>query len=41
VLLRGLLDEDLDPDEALIFHLSHVIYGITLGAWLGSRGTPD
>jgi len=41
VLLRGLLNEDLDPDEALIFHLGHVIYGITLGAWLGSRGTPD
>jgi hypothetical protein len=39
VLLRGLLGEELDPDEALIFHLGHVVYGITLGAWLGSRGS--
>ena len=37
VLLQGLLDQELDPDEKLIFHLGHVVYGITLGAWLGSR----
>jgi len=41
VLLNGLLDEELSPDEELIFHLGHAIYGITLGAWLGSRGTPE
>lgn len=39
VLLEGLLDEELSPDEKLVFHLGHVIYGITLGAWLGSRGS--
>lgn len=39
VLLQGLLDEQLSPDEKLIFHLGHVVYGITLGAWLGSRGS--
>ena len=37
VLLNGLLDQELDSHEALIFHLGHVVYGITLGAWLGSR----
>ena len=37
VLLNGLLDQELSRDEALIFHLGHVVYGITLGAWLGSR----
>ena len=37
VLLRGLLNQELSPDEKLIFHLGHVVYGITLGAWLGSR----
>ncbi|SFS10784.1 hypothetical protein SAMN05216559_3805 [Halomicrobium zhouii] len=41
VLLNGLLDEELAADEELIFHLGHAIYGITLGAWLGSRGTPE
>lgn len=41
VLLDWLLDEELEPDEELIFHLGHAIYGITLGAWLGSRGTTE
>lgn len=39
VLLDRLLDEELAADELLIFHLGHVVYGITLGAWLGSRGS--
>lgn len=39
VLLRGLLDQELSPDEKFVFHLGHVVYGITLGAWLGSRGS--
>lgn len=36
VLLEGLLGTDPDPDERFIFHVGHVIYGLTLGAWYGS-----
>jgi hypothetical protein len=28
---------DLAQDEALIFHVGHVIYGLTLGAWVDSN----
>jgi len=34
-VFRFLLDEDLDPDEAVIFHVGHAIYGLTLGTWVG------
>lgn len=37
VLLERLLGMDLDRDERLVFHVSHVVYGLTLGTWLGSR----
>ena len=37
VLLEGLLGMALEPDERLVFHLGHVVYGLTLGTWLGSR----
>jgi len=37
VVLERLLGMDLDPDERWIFHVSHAIYGLTLGAWLGSN----
>lgn len=37
VLLGRLLGMDLAPDERLVFHASHVVYGLTLGTWLGSR----
>lgn len=33
-VFRCLLDEDLEPNEAVIFHVGHVIYGLTLGTWL-------
>jgi hypothetical protein len=36
-LLEGLLEMDLETDDRLIFHLSHLIYGLTLGTWVGSR----
>ena len=36
ILLAELLDVTLEPDERFIFHLSHVVYGLTLGAWYGS-----
>lgn len=32
-----LLDEKLEPDEAVIFHVGHVIYGLTLGTWISFR----
>lgn len=37
VLLDRLLGLDLDDDELFVFHLSHLVYGLTLGTWLGSR----
>lgn len=37
VLLERLLDTDPDTDERLVFHISHVVYGLTLGTWVGSR----
>ena len=37
VLFRHVLNERLEPDEAFIFHVGHVIYGLTLGTWLTSR----
>jgi len=37
VILEGLLGTDPDTDERLIFHISHVVYGLTLGTWVGSR----
>lgn len=37
VLLERVLDTDPDTDERLVFHISHVVYGLTLGTWVGSR----
>ncbi|RBI61894.1 hypothetical protein DMJ13_14180 [halophilic archaeon] len=37
VLLGRLLDMDLEDDELMIFHAGHVVYGVALGAWVGSR----
>ncbi|MFD1585633.1 hypothetical protein ACFR9U_01455 [Halorientalis brevis] len=37
VIFQRLLGMNLDPDERWIFHVSHAIYGLTLGAWLGSN----
>lgn len=37
VLLDRLLGLDLDPEEALVFHVGHLVYGLTIGTWLGSR----
>jgi hypothetical protein len=43
VMLRALLDIELEADELTLFHAGHLVYGITLGAWVGSRaeGTDD
>lgn len=37
VVLRHVIGMDLEADEALIFHVGHVMYGLTLGAWIGSN----
>ena len=36
-VFRYLLDEEPEPDEAVIFHVGHVIYGLTLGTWISFR----
>ena len=36
-LLVGFLEMDFEPDERFVFHASHVVYGLTLGAWVGSK----
>ena len=37
VLFRYVLKQDLDQEEGLVFHVGHVVYGLTLGTWIGSR----
>ena len=37
IILSRVLGMDLEPDEALIFHVGHAIYGVALGAWVGSN----
>lgn len=37
VVLKRLLAMDLSADEALVFHGGHLVYGFTLGTWVGSR----
>lgn len=37
IILSKVLGMDLDPDEALIFHVGHAVYGLALGAWVGSN----
>ena len=37
VLLRRLLGRGLEPEHALVFHVGHAIYGLTLVTWLASR----
>ncbi|PSQ49671.1 hypothetical protein BRD19_03380 [Halobacteriales archaeon SW_7_65_23] len=37
VMLVQVLGVDPDRDELLVFHISHVVYGLTLGTWVGSR----
>ncbi len=37
VMLKEVLDIRLDADELALFHAGHLIYGLSLGAWIGSR----
>ncbi|WP_227376136.1 hypothetical protein [Haladaptatus halobius] len=36
-LLERLLEMNLERDERAVFHAGHVMYGLSLGAWVGSR----
>lgn len=37
VVLGRVLGMDVESDEALVFHLGHLVYGLTLGTWIGAR----
>ncbi|PCR91646.1 DUF6789 family protein [Natrinema ejinorense] len=37
VMLQELLDIRLEADELALFHAGHLVYGLSLGAWVGSR----
>ncbi|MDF9747237.1 DUF6789 family protein [Natrinema salsiterrestre] len=37
VVLQELLDIRLEADELALFHAGHLVYGLALGAWVGSR----
>ncbi len=37
VVLKLVLRMNLESDEQFVFHAGHLIYGLTLGTWLGSR----
>jgi len=36
VVLQELLDIRLEADELALFHAGHLVYGLSLGAWVGS-----
>lgn len=37
VVLERVLGMELEPDERFVFHVSHLVYGLALGTWFGSR----
>ncbi|MFC3959437.1 DUF6789 family protein [Halovivax cerinus] len=37
IMLKDRLGIELDADELALFHAAHLVYGISLGAWVGSR----
>ncbi|WP_049929004.1 DUF6789 family protein [Halopiger goleimassiliensis] len=37
VMLKELLGIRLEGDELALFHAGHLVYGLSLGAWVGSR----
>ncbi|WP_276252558.1 hypothetical protein [Halomontanus rarus] len=36
-VLKELLELELEADELALFHAGHLVYGLALGAWVGSR----
>jgi hypothetical protein len=39
-VLPAVAGVELDPEEAAIFDAGHLVYGLALGAWVGTRETP-
>lgn len=39
VVLGRLLSMDLDATESLVFHVGHLVYGLSLGSWVASEST--
>ncbi|MFC5970943.1 hypothetical protein ACFPYI_06315 [Halomarina salina] len=37
VVLPYLVGMELEGDESVVFHAGHLVYGLTLGVWVGSR----
>ncbi len=37
VVLERVLGQDLDGTERLVFHVGHLVYGLTLGSWVASE----
>lgn len=37
VVLERVLGMELKSDERFVFHVSHLVYGLALGTWFGSR----
>jgi ABC-type uncharacterized transport system permease subunit len=37
IMFEHVIDNELEPDQALVFHVGHAIYGLTLGTWLASH----
>lgn len=41
IALKRLLGMDMDDNELMIFHVSHLVWGLSVGAWVGSRMNQD
>jgi hypothetical protein len=37
VVFPYLLGRDLEADERLVFHVGHLVYGLTIGTWVAKR----
>ncbi|AXR76481.1 hypothetical protein [Natrarchaeobaculum sulfurireducens] len=37
IMLKEVLGTRLEADELALFHAGHLVYGLSLGAWVGSR----
>jgi hypothetical protein len=41
VVLSRILGMDMDDNEVMIFHAGHIVWGLSIGAWVGSRMNQD
>ncbi|WP_435076439.1 hypothetical protein [Halococcus sp. AFM35] len=37
VVLSRILGMEMDDNEVMIFHVGHIVWGLSIGAWVGSR----